>query len=171
MLKNLRYKNWKKSVPSSIVEYAFSPAPLGLRCVNFIFQKIFRVNAGVKFMVHFTSVVSGDIRIGRNVAKYMANCGGCYIQGLNGVVIGDDTMIAPGVKIISANHDLANRDLHVKESPVHIGESCWLGANAIILPGVTLGNRVVVAAGSVVSKSFPDNVLVGGVPAKVMKTL
>ena len=171
MLKTLRYKNWKKNEPSSMLEYLFSPASLGLRLVNFLFQKVFRINAGVKFMVHFTSSVSGDIRIGRNVAKYMANCGGCYIQGINGIEIGDDTMFAPGVKIISANHDVADPDSHIKESPIFIGKKCWLGANSIILPGIVLGNNVVVAAGSVVTKSFSDNVVIGGVPAKVIKSL
>ena len=78
--------------------------------VNFIFQRLFRLNADIPFQVHFTStVIAGKgIFVGRNVWKSFALSGGCYIQGGNGIYIGDDTIFAPGVKIISANHDTKN---------------------------------------------------------------
>jgi maltose O-acetyltransferase len=55
--------------------------------------------------------------------------------------------------------------------PVHIGNDVWIGGNVTILPGVTIGNNVVVAAGAVINKDVPDNTLVGGVPAKVIKVI
>ena len=64
-------------------------------------------------MVHFTSQVSGNIKIGENVAFYMAGSGNCYLQGINGIIIGDHTIFAPVVKIISSNHskgDFSNRN-------------------------------------------------------------
>ena len=94
-----------------------------------------------------------------------------YPQGINGIEIGDDTIFAPGVKIISANHSISNLDSHEKAPPVKIGKNCWLGANAVILPGVVLGDNVTVGAGSVVTKSFESNVILGGVPAKVIKKM
>ena len=169
-MRKFKYQNWKQNEPSNSIEYLFSPCPWGLRIVNFFFQKIFRINAEVPFMVHYTSIVSKTIVLGKNVAPYFANSGHCYIQGINKVIIGDYTMFAPGVKIISANHSKTDFSQHDKSmGPVIIGDYCWIGANAIILPGVTLGKHVIVAAGSVVTKSYGDNVVLAGNPARVLK--
>lgn len=168
MLNKYKYKNWEKTIPSNIVEYVLSPTSNNLRIINFLFQKILRVNKQINFMVHYTSCVSGKIEIGKNVANSFANCGGCYIQGINGIFIGDHTIFAPGVKIISANHSKNNLDNHTKSNPIYIGENCWLGTNSIILPGVKLGDNVIVGAGSVVTKSFPSNVTIAGNPAKII---
>jgi len=121
-------------------------------------------------MVHYTSIVSKTVHLGKNVAPYLANSGGCYIQGINTIFIGDNCMIAPGVKIISANHDLADYSKHDKTiQPIKIGKNSWLGANCVILPGVELGENVVVGAGAIVTKSFPDDVIIGGNPARIIK--
>jgi acetyltransferase-like isoleucine patch superfamily enzyme len=120
-------------------------------------------------MVHFASRVTGDVKIGKNVWISFAVNGGCYIQGLNKVFIGDDTIFGSGVKIISANHNQENFSKMIYAEPIEIGKKCWIGANAIILASVKLGDNVIVAAGSVVSKSFPDNLVIGGNPAKVIR--
>jgi len=74
------------------------------------------------------------------------------------------------VKIISANHKIEDLSKHEKTRPIRIGKDCWLGANAIILPGVELGDRVIVGAGTVVTKSFPSNCIIMGVPARIIRT-
>jgi len=119
-------------------------------------------------MVHFSSYVTGEVEIGQRVWLAFALSGNCYIQGGNGVQIDDDTIFAPGVKIISANHDPDDLTKSIPASPVRIGKRCWLGANAVILPGVTLGDDVIVGAGSVVTKSFPSGTVVAGVPARAI---
>jgi acetyltransferase-like isoleucine patch superfamily enzyme len=168
-LESFRYRNWKKNEPSNLLEYMFSPTTTNLRLVNFFFQKVMRINAEVPFMVHYTSQVSKYVILGRGVAQFFANSGNCYIQGINKVYIGDHTIFAPGIKIISANHDKIELSKHDKNTtPVIIGKNCWIGANAVILPGVELGDFVVVGAGAVVTKSFPNNVVIGGVPAKII---
>lgn len=136
--------------------------------VNILFQRVFRLNSDVPFQVHFTSIVTAGrkIVIGRNVWKSFALSGGCYIQGGNGIHIGDDTLFAPGVKIISANHDPRNLHRWIPGEPIRIGQQCWIGANAVILPGVQLGDRVVVGAGAVVTRSFASDATVVGVPAR-----
>ncbi len=169
-LKRYGYKNWKKNEPGNIIEYILSPCPNGLRIINFIFQKIFRINAEVPFMVHYTSTVRKTVYLGKNVALYFANSGNCYFSGINKIYIGDNTMFASGVKVISANHDKEDYSKHVKDGdPIIIGKNCWLGANCVILPGVKLGDNVIVGAGSVVTKSFQSNVILGGVPARIIK--
>ncbi len=169
-LESFKYRNWKKNEPSNLMEYLFSPTTTNLRLVNFFFQKIMRVNAEVPFMVHYTSQVSKTVILGKGVAPFFANSGNCYIQGINKVYIGDDTLFAPGIKIISANHDKNDLKKHDKTTkPIIIGKNCWIGANCVILPGVELGDNVIVAAGAVVSKSFPSNVVIGGVPAKIIE--
>ena len=145
------------------------PVSPGLWLANKFFQNILDINNDIPWMVHYTSRVTGDITIGKNVWKSFAVSGGCYIQGGNGIVIGDDTIFAPGVKIISANHDPANLHLWKKEKPIVIGKNCWIGANAIILPGVELGDNVIVGAGAVVTKSFSANCAVVGNPANIIK--
>ena len=83
-------------------------------------------------------------------------------------------MIGPGTCIVTVNHPLSpkgRRNHFGIAKPVTIGNDVWIGANCTILPGVTIGNNVVVAAGAVVTKDVPDNCVVGGVPAKVIKEI
>lgn len=80
---------------TGLIEYLRTPAPRGLRLLNFFCQKIMGVNSRYSFMIHFTSKVTGEVKIGKNVANSFANSGGCYVQGINGIEIGDDTIFAP----------------------------------------------------------------------------
>jgi acetyltransferase-like isoleucine patch superfamily enzyme len=139
-----------------------------LKFTNFLFQRLVGLNRGCPWPVHFTSTVTSaeKIRIHPSVRPSFALSGGCYVQGLNGIEIGADTIFAPGVRIISANHDLGDYDAWVPGPPIRIGAGCWIGANAVILPGVQLGDRVVVGAGAVVTRSFGEDSIIGGVPAK-----
>jgi acetyltransferase-like isoleucine patch superfamily enzyme len=147
-----------------------APIQPAIWLANVFFQRGLGINSDIPWQVHFTSTVGGRIKIGKNVWKSFAVSGGCYIQGGNGIEIGDDTRFAPGVKIISANHSLRNLSQYVASPPVRIGKNCWIAANAVILPGVKLGDNVVVGAGAVVTKSFPDNSVVVGVPARLIKS-
>jgi acetyltransferase-like isoleucine patch superfamily enzyme len=162
-------KLWKTSPlywPWRLAYKLTDPVPPGVWLLNAFVQRILRINGEIPWMVHYTSTVGGDIQIGKNVFRSFALSGGCYIQGINGLRIGDDTLFAAGVKIISANHDFDNFGVMEKSEPLVIGRHCWIGANAVILPGVTLGDNVVVGAGAVVTKSIPDNTIVAGVPAR-----
>ncbi len=90
------------------------------------------------------------------------------------VNIGNNVMIGPNVDIYTVNHPMTaqgRRDYLGKGSPVTIGNDVWIAGKVTITPGVSIGNNVVVAAGAVVTSNIPDNVLVGGVPAKVIKKL
>lgn len=90
------------------------------------------------------------------------------------VYIGDNVMIGPNTLISTVGHPLSpmGRRKHLGiAKPIHIGNDVWLGGNVTILPGVTIGNNVIVAAGAVVNRDVPDNTLVGGVPARKIKDL
>lgn len=143
-----------------------SPVPPGLWIVNKFYQSILDINNDYPWMIHFTSRVTGDVVIGKDVWISFAVSGGCYIQGGNGIRIGDDTIFAPGVKIISADHDQNNFNKWKQDNPITIGKNCWLGANVVILPGVQLGDNVIVGAGAVVTKSFRSDSKIAGIPAK-----
>lgn len=96
------------------------------------------------------------------------------ILDVDEVNIGDYCMIGPGVVIATVNHPMtpSGRRQHLSLiKPVTIGDDVWIGAHATILPGVHIGNNCVIAAGAVVTHDVPDNTLVGGVPAKILKTL
>ncbi len=96
------------------------------------------------------------------------------ILDVDKVTIGDYCMIGPNSIISTVNHPLSAKGRREKLSitkPVIIGNDVWIGANCVILPGVTIGNNVIVGAGAVVSKDVPDNCVVGGVPAKVIRKL
>lgn len=90
------------------------------------------------------------------------------------VNIGNHVMIGPNVDIYTVNHPETvegRRKYLAQATPVTIGDDVWIGGRSVILPGVTIGNNVIVAAGAVVTHDVPDNCIVGGVPAKIIKKL
>lgn len=90
------------------------------------------------------------------------------------VHIGDNCLIAPNVGIYTVNHPMTakgRRKSLAQGTPIYIGDDVWIGGNSVIVPGVTIGNNVVIAAGSVVTKDVEDDTLVGGNPAKFIKKL
>ena len=96
----------------------------------------------------------------------------CSFLDLGGITIEDDVQIGPKVSLITENHPLdpaARKSLDLKS--ILVKKNAWIGAGAIILPGVTIGENSVVAAGAVVNKDVPANTVVGGVPAKVIRTI
>jgi acetyltransferase-like isoleucine patch superfamily enzyme len=142
----------------------FIVLPMRQRVLNWLVQWLIYRTRGLGFSPHFTSrVIHGEnLVLGRGVWFYLA---------INGVVIGDGTMIAGGVKIISANHECDDFHKHAKCDPIRIGKRCWLAANCVVLPGVQLGDDVIVGAGAVVTRSFPSGSVIGGVPAKVIRSV
>lgn len=92
------------------------------------------------------------------------------------VCIGNHVNLAQGITVTALNHNFEDVTRRIDEQgistkPVIIGDDVWIGANAVVLPGVTIGRHCVVAAGAVVTKDVPDHSVVGGVPAKILKTL
>ncbi|MEX2784598.1 DapH/DapD/GlmU-related protein [Streptococcus sp. H49] len=95
---------------------------------------------------------------------------GCHFQDQGGIEIGDGCFIGHNVVLATVNHDLRpsmKRKNHY--APIKLGQNVWIGSNATVLSGVTIGDWAVVAAGAVVSKDVPAYTVVGGVPAKVIK--
>ena len=107
-------------------------------------------------------------RIGKNVFINFD----CVFLDLGGITIEDNVLIAPKVSLLSEGHPLSPQDRQsLIPGPIHIKKNAWIGAGATLLPGVTIGENAVVAAGAVVSKDVPANTIVGGVPAKFIKTI
>lgn len=108
------------------------------------------------------------IQIGKNVFINHA----CTFLDMGGITIEDNVLIGPKVNLITENHPLDPTDRKALiAKPIIIKRNAWIGAAATILPGVTIGENSVVAAGAVVSKDVADNVVVGGIPAKFIKTI
>ena len=96
----------------------------------------------------------------------------CVFLDLGGITIEDGVLIAPKVSLLSEGHPISPEQRHsLVPKHIHIKKNAWIGANATILHGVTIGQNAVVAAGSVVTKDVPDNVVVGGIPAQILKKL
>jgi acetyltransferase-like isoleucine patch superfamily enzyme len=117
---------------------------------------------------HRTTLISGwgKLRFGDRVFVNV----GTTIIAVEEIVVGDDVAFANEVYVMdSDSHGVEGRP-H-KQAPVRIGDGCWIGARAMILPGVTIGKRVLVAAGAVVTRDVPDDSLVAGNPARVVRAL
>ena len=127
-----------------------------------------------------------SIQYGRHVkiGKWsFVNFGATFLDG-NMITLGDHVAVGPNVQFITATHPLRSED-RIKlmpdqfppfevvniAHPIHVGDFAWIGAGAIIMPGVTIGPRAVVGAGSVVTKDVPSNMVVAGNPAKLMKSV
>jgi maltose O-acetyltransferase len=90
------------------------------------------------------------------------------------ITVGNRVALAHHVKLVTSTHELgseAQRCGELRFAPIHIEDGCWIGASAVILPGVTIGKGSVIAAGAVVASDIPPNTLAGGIPAKSIKTL
>lgn len=109
-----------------------------------------------------------NISVGKNV---FINSG-CRFQDQGGITIGDGVLIGHNVMLATLNHDIDPRKRSTMHpAPIVIGNNVWIGANATVVPGVTIGDGAIIAAGAVVTKDIPANVIVGGVPAKVIKKI
>lgn len=98
---------------------------------------------------------------------------GCQLTCTEGIALGDDVLLGPGVLLVSNNHEWTDPDRHIRDqglrgAPIAIGDDVWIGANAVVLPGVSIGAGAVVAAGSVVRDDVAPNAVVAGAPARVV---
>jgi acetyltransferase-like isoleucine patch superfamily enzyme len=109
-----------------------------------------------------------SIQLGKNIFINHA----CSFLDIGGITIEDDVQIGPRVNLTSENHPLEPADrTTLIPRPILIKRNAWIGAGATILPGVTIGENAIVAAGAVVSRNVPPSTIVAGIPAKVVKTL
>lgn len=109
-----------------------------------------------------------NITVGENV--FINAC--CHFQDHGGVTLGDGCQIGHNVVFATLNHELAPERRHVTlPAPIVLGRNVWVGSNATILSGVTIGDNAVVAAGAVVTKDVPSDAVVGGVPARFIKSI
>jgi acetyltransferase-like isoleucine patch superfamily enzyme len=109
-----------------------------------------------------------NIKIGKNV---FINSG-CRFQDQGGITIGDGALIGHNVVLATLNHDInPNKRSTMYPAPIVIGNNVWIGANATVVPGINIGDGAIVAAGAVVTRDVPPKVIVGGVPAKIIKKI
>jgi len=127
------------------------------------------VDDSVTLIPPFYATGGADTRVGRNVFINQ----NCTLYDLGGIDIGDDVMIGPNVSLITSGHPLepSRRRAAVTAAPIVIERNVWIAAGAIVIGGVTVGENSVVAAGSVVTRDVPANTLVGGNPARVIRSL
>jgi acetyltransferase-like isoleucine patch superfamily enzyme len=124
------------------------------------------LDAGTKLYLDYGSTL---LAIGPTVLGERVYFGcGSYADGLGGLRIGDDSRIGPGAKIVAFNHGIPYGEPDTMRG-ITIGRRVWLGANSVVLDGVTIGDDAIVAAGAVVRSDVPAGALVGGVPARVLR--
>lgn len=137
-------------------------------------QRLLGINAKAYWPVHHSSIVTSPHKIYAGIDTSPGFMPGCYIQGMGGVYIGNYTQISANVGMISLNHmaEDVRKHIHINFPSISIGEYCWIGMNAMILPGVKLGPHTVVGAGAVVTKSFESGYcIIAGNPARIIKHL
>jgi acetyltransferase-like isoleucine patch superfamily enzyme len=126
------------------------------------------IDSSTSIFVPFHTNYGRNINLGKNV---LVNHD-CTFLDLANITLHDDVLVGPKVSLITENHGI---DPSIRKglicSPIVIKRNAWIGAGATILPGVTIGENSVVAAGAVVHRDVPDNVVVGGVPAKYIKAI
>lgn len=127
------------------------------------------VDASFSLMPPFYTTGGEHIRVGRNVFINQ----NCTMYDLGGIDIADDVLIGPNVSLITSGHPLepSRRRASVVAKPIVIERNVWIAAGSILIGGVTVGEHSVVAAGSVVTRDVPPNVLVGGNPARVIRPI
>lgn len=136
--------------------------------LNPLFHEVFqtKLHEGVHIVPPVQIDFGKQITIGKNV--FINHSLTCMSAG--GITIDDNVQIGPNVTMVTTNHDFDDRySLCCKG--IHIKENVWIGANVVIMPGVTIGENAIIAGGALVTKDVEANTIVGGNPAKVLKTL
>ena len=127
-----------------------------------------KIDKSTTVFVPFYTNFGKHIKLGKNIFINHA----CTFLDLGGIRIEDDVQIGPKVNLITENHPVdPSKRKHLDLKPILIKRNAWIGAGATILPGVTVGENSVVAAGAVVNRDVPANTIVGGVPAKILRTI
>lgn len=128
----------------------------------------YQVPSTLRVFPPFYTDFGKNITVGADV--FINAC--CHFQDHGGVTIGDGCQIGHNVVFATLNHDLAPEKRNsTYPAPIVLGSNVWIGSNATVLQGVTIGNNAVIAAGAVVTKDVPPNTVVGGVPAKFIKII
>ena len=133
------------------------------------------VSIGPGVAIRPSSYYGGEAGIGLVMGDRSSLATGCFVGCSGEIIIGNDVMIGPGVRIFSENHVFSDtgetiRSQGVTRSFVHIGDDCWIGSGSIIAAGVTIGRGVVIGAGSVVTRDIPDYSVAVGSPARVVRS-
>lgn len=151
---------------SLLVAFITGRVPV-LRFRHFMYRRVFRMVIGKDSTIHWRLVVFGPhlITIGKNVI--IGN--DCFIDGRFIVTFGNNINVGDHVHIYSGQHDPQTTDFGIKFAEVRICDHVYLGARCTILPGVTVGEGAVVAAGAVVHRDVEPYTMVGGVPARFIK--
>lgn len=136
-------------------------------------QKIRGINSQIPWPVNPTQSVGNPNNIQFHVDDLNNfQMTGSYFQSFGNIIIGRGTYIAQNVGLITANHDFNNLDSHLSPKDIILGDNCWIGMNSVVLPGVKLGEKTIVGAGSVITKSYEEgHCIIAGNPAKIIKYL
>lgn len=127
-----------------------------------------QVDPSFRMFPPFTTDCGKNITLGKRV---FINAG-CRFQDQGGIIIGDDVLIGHNAVLATLNHGFAPEDRgNLYPAPIVISNKVWLGANVTVMPGVSIGENAIVAAGAVVTKDVPANTVVGGVPAKLLRMI
>ena len=138
--------------------------------VRELFSKLIAKPVDTSFVLFppFYTECGRNIFIGKNVFINF----GCHFQDQGGIYIGDDVLIGSQTVLATINHGMLEENRADNyPAQIRIGKKAWIGAHVTILPGVTIGDNAIVAAGAVVTKDVPANAVVGGVPARIIKYL
>ncbi len=158
----------RQSAQKKLQKFNALPADAQISRVDIIHDLFAKTGVNVAVGQGFCCDYGINIHVGDN---FFAN-DQCVILDSALVTIGDDCLLGPQVGLYTACHPLDPFDRRTGvefAKPITIGNHCWIGGHATINPGVTLGNNVVVASGSVVTKSFGDNLVIAGNPARVLR--
>ena len=138
--------------------------------IVYLFSRITATDVDPSFRMFppFYTDFGKNIHLGKNV--FINSC--CQFQDQGGIYIGDGCLIGPGSMLATLNHGFAPADRpNMTHAPIRIGRGVWMGAHVTVLPGVTIGDNAIIAAGAVVAKDVPADMIVGGVPARVIKSI
>ena len=137
------------------------------KCVTYLEELFQRKLEDVRILTPFICDFGNRVTFGKGVFINHS----AILSASGGIEFQDGVSVAPGVRIATINHDFNNRHTIYTYGKVVIKKNAWIGMNVTICPGVTIGKNSVIAAGAVVTKDVPDNAVVGGVPAKIIKML